>query len=289
MFDKSLNISDFMRKYHAVQEDTSIKEPSNLEYERIYKNMHKEDEDSRKLNCGACGYESCREMVKCIYNGLNVLENCIDYNRKEIIKEKDELMERDRKIDVLDELNSLNAERIRKAEHLKLKVGEITQAINEVSQGNEESTKEIGSISSEVADMLAHADLLRKNVNEMKDKLYKFTQASAAIVDISDQTNILSLNATIEAARAGENGRGFAVVADEVRKLAARSREVAGSTKSDEQDMLKFAEELVGISVELEKKMDKINASVENMVSVSEEITAKGQEIAAAAVSLTNE
>lgn len=289
MFDKTLEIGDFMRKYKAKSGLADIKEPSHAEYELTFKDMYKEDEESRKLNCGTCGYESCKEMAKAIYNGINVRENCIDYNRKEIIKESEKLRERDKKIDILDELNSLNTERIRKAEHLKLKVSEITQAINEVSLGNEESTKEMGSISSEVADMLAQADLLRKNVSEMKEKLNKFNQASAAIVDISEQTNILSLNATIEAARAGESGRGFAVVAGEVRKLAARSREVADSTKSDEQDMLKFAEELVDISVELERKMDKINASIENMVSVSEEITAKGQEIAAAAVSLTNE
>jgi methyl-accepting chemotaxis protein len=53
----------------------------------------------------------------------------------------------------------------------------------------------------------------------------KIDELTAAIVEISDQTSLLSLNATIEAARAGEAGRGFAVVAQEIGNLAHRSLE----------------------------------------------------------------
>jgi len=286
MFDRTLSVGDFERKYKKSADVHSVNEPSEAEYDSIFKKLHKDTADSRKLNCSACGYHTCSEMVKAIYNRLNVLSNCIDYNRREIAIENEELKERDKKIDVLDELNKLNEERIKKAELLKVRVGEITEAISEVSRGNEENTKEIEHISVEIADVINTADILKNNVHEMKDKLDKFSKASMQIVEIAGQTNILSLNATIESARAGEHGRGFAVVADEVRKLAIRSKDVAGSTKSDEQDMLKFIEGILKISGDLEKKMDTVNRSIDNMVSNAEEVSAKGEEIAVAAMSL---
>ena len=53
----------------------------------------------------------------------------------------------------------------------------------------------------------------------------KINELTNSIMEVSDQTSLLSLNASIEAARAGEAGRGFAVVASEISTLAHRTQE----------------------------------------------------------------
>lgn len=93
-FDKNLRIQDFKRLYNKSIVVNDIMEPSDKQYDEIFIKMNKITLESRNINCLACGYDSCKTMAKCIYNGLNVVSNCMYYNRKEVINEQHLLKEK---------------------------------------------------------------------------------------------------------------------------------------------------------------------------------------------------
>lgn len=76
----------------------------------------------------------------------------------------------------------------------------------------------------------------------------RINELADTIMEIADQTMLLSLNASIEAARAGEAGRGFSVVAGEIGKLAEQSSQtVLGINK--------IVEEVNGAVYQMEQSM----------------------------------
>ncbi len=99
---------------------------------------------------------------------------------------------------------------------------EDSQSVSEIASDTQISVKEA------VQKMLKIKELTDGSaslVNALNDSSKQIGTILTEIANIAEQTNLLALNAAIEAARAGEQGRGFAVVAEEVRKLARGSAE----------------------------------------------------------------
>ncbi|AKL94777.1 methyl-accepting chemotaxis protein [Clostridium aceticum] len=286
LFDSKLNINDFVRKYR--NQSNSIqkwKEPSQEEHQSILLQLHKESVKEQKTNCFACGYGNCETMIKAIYNGANHLENCIHFNKKEVLIEKNEINEKNDELEkILNQVNDMNEERLNQVENLKNVVNAVINSINEVNAGSAEVSTSIESIAHEAKDTLNASNELKSSIQLVKEKINKFSKATGELINISEQTNLLALNASIESARAGEHGRGFAVVAEEVRKLAESSRSIAESTKNDEHDVLNSILQIVEQSTSVESKMDKISDAINAISASLEEITATSQSIAESVV-----
>jgi Na+-translocating ferredoxin:NAD+ oxidoreductase RNF subunit RnfB len=280
-FEKHLKLNDFVRKYSDKSKSIRLQDPSEREITDIFNNeLLKTTAMSRNINCSACGYESCQKMAKAIYNKTNHKENCMYYNHtvnKELIKQQEVTMRQIKEAHA--EVEESQKHRLESLKFLQEGVNNLNESILEITRGTEENAVLIENINKEIGTILKVAELLRNNVKGVDDRIEEFSNASKEIVDVSEKTNLLSLNAAIEAARAGEHGKGFAIVADEVRKLADKSKTVATSTKSSEENIVKNIEKIVEIADELEEKMANSGMNIEQIAATMQEITAKCTEL----------
>lgn len=79
---KNLNLDDYLIKFIDRSDKCKVLLPNEAEANKIYLSMHKDTDESRHIDCSACGYESCEEMMIAIHNGFNTKHNCV-YSEKE--------------------------------------------------------------------------------------------------------------------------------------------------------------------------------------------------------------
>lgn len=88
---------------------------------------------------------------------------------------------------------------------------------------------------------------ITEQIRQTNTSIAEIDKAVELILNISQQTSLLSLNASIEAARAGEFGKGFAVVAEEIRNLSERSAEGAEMIKNLAKEIVEKSQKSVGL------------------------------------------
>lgn len=75
VFDDRINPKSLMRNYNSSGKVTPA--PSPKELDEVFAKMGKTNEYDKKIDCGACGYRSCRQMAEAVYYDRNIISNCV--------------------------------------------------------------------------------------------------------------------------------------------------------------------------------------------------------------------
>ena len=250
-----LKLEDFIR--HYTNKAVTIKEPSEQQVKEIFDGMNKTTREEQHRDCESCGYSTCKNMVRAIYNNVNVKENCVHYVRS--------LAEEETRA-----IAHLREQEKAEQEIHQQKLADITERfvtlrdnISELNTANEASANEATTLAQHIQSISNLCNELNESLGTISDFINVYKQSNADISSIAGQTNLLSLNASIEAARAGEAGRGFAVVAEQVKNLAEQSTEAAGETTKLIESTIDAVNKGIAIAEETEASMDQVMEEAE--------------------------
>ncbi len=143
---------------------------------------------------------------------------------------------------------------------LSNEIGNIGNKMHTVSK-SVASTRDLSQKSLQISEFLSEKAKLTstaskniiKNIEELTEYMKKIKSILKIIVNISEQTNLISINASIEAAKAGKTATGFAVVATEIKKLA----------KSSKASVASISELLKTIEIKADSAINEANNSYE--------------------------
>lgn len=264
---RHLHLDDFIRTYSERR--VEIKELDKRKENEIFESMNKLEAKSREINCGACGYETCADMARAIYNGVNVKENCIHYVKDMVEEEKQTLQRIHEK--------EMEAQRIHneKLEDITERFITLREAVTELACANEASAHEAVDLANYIQGVSGFCRELSDSLSTISGFVEMYKSTNHDISEIASQTNLLSLNASVEAARAGQYGKGFSVVAGEVRKLAESTKDLIVENEQQAEEIIPKITSSIHAMESLIADINQMSGRVSTIASNTEEISSQ--------------
>lgn len=209
--------------------------------------IEKKKEDIRYPAAFSAEYlsERCKELAK---EELQTTQNI-----QEITKSFTEVMAQ---LSVLSD----NMEAFRNVfSNIRTTVGELTEVKDGVYSSVDDAQHQVEVLkksSDEVGQKFQNMDATFLSLQNAVQEIQKST---SGIVNIANQTNLLSINASVEAAHAGEHGKGFAVVAGNVKTLSGKIKALVESVN---QSVEKVQDGMESLNRSIMESQEALSASI---------------------------